>query len=335
LRANLLGQNWGLISISSMVTSSQGERIPILLMAYCRPIEFSRIASDLESLSPRVIEISIDGPSSGTEADNKSVVELAKLWSLSSKHEISLRISKTNLGLFDHFSTALDHFFSQHRWGLVLEDDLEIRDEIVDFLDTEIAKTLLDQYFSFCGHNPLSDLSEHNRAKPILLQETNIHTIHGWAASSSSVQLFLDLLKDYGSDELVLKRILKNFCQNVTRDPFLARSLFKNWSGKIDRSIHATKPNWDNYWELAAWSSGKTSFRPTFSLTRENPISFGKQTHNHNFRTKVWPNHSKRIALEPHLLLPVNRALEISALKVWGTSRARAYKEFLRSALGK
>ncbi len=335
MRANLLGQSWGLISISSVETSSQGERIPILLMAYCRPIEFSRIASDLESLSPRVIEISIDGPSSGTEADNKSVVELAKSWSLSSKHEITLCISNTNLGLFDHFSTALGRFFSKHRWGLVLEDDLEIRNEIVDFLDTEIAKTLLEKYFSFCGHNPLSDLSQHKRAEPILLQETNIHTIHGWAASSSSVRLFLGLLKDYRYNELVLKHFLKDFCHKVTRDPFLARSLFKNWSGKIDRSIQATKPNWDNYWELAAWSSGKTSFRPTFSLTRENPISFGQQTHKHDFRTKIWPNHSRKIALEPYPLLPVNKALEVSALSVWGTSRVRAYKEFLRSALGK
>jgi hypothetical protein len=303
-------------------------------MAYCRPIEFSRIAADLECLPPRVIEVSVDGPISGTEADNSSVVELAKSWSLNSKHEITLWVSKTNLGLFDHFSAALDRFFSKYSWGLVLEDDLEIRNEVVEFLDTEIAKNLLDKYFSFCGHNPLSDLSEYKDCEAIQLQETNIHTISGWAASSYSVRLFLELLKVARSDELVLKEIVKTFSHNVTRDPFLARALFNNWSGKIQRSAQASKPNWDNYWELAAWSSGKSSFRPTFSLTRENPISFGKQTHDHNFRSKIWPNYSKMLTLEPHPILPLNRALEISALKVWGTSRLRAYKEFVRSALG-
>jgi hypothetical protein len=302
-------------------------------MAYCRPIEFSRIVSDLELLPQRIIEVSIDGPVLETELDNKSMIDLAMSWKSTSKHEIDVWVSERNLGLFEHFSAALQRFFSRHAWGLVLEDDLEFREEFVHFLDTDSAKKLLNSYFSICGHNPLSDLSKYRGNQPIRLQETNIHTISGWASSANSVRLFLDLLKDSGSDELLLKNILKNFCHSVTRDPLLAHSLFKNWSGKIHRAVKASKPNWDNYWELAAWSSGRPSIRPTFSLIRENPISFGKQTHAHSFNLAMWPKSSHAINLEFSEVLPLKKTLEIEALGIWGTKRRRAYKEFLYQLL--
>ena len=329
MKVSIPGLNWELISISNIVEQSVSENIPILLIAYCRPIEFSRIASDLESLPQRRIEISIDGPVLETESENKSVVDLAISWKSKSKHEIDVWVSERNLGLFEHFSAALQRFFSRNQWGLVLEDDLEFRGEIVQFLDTNEAKNLLDTYFSFCGNNPLSDLSSYRSNHSIRLQETNIHTISGWASSASSIHLFLELLKDSRSDGLLLENILKNFCHNITRDPLLARSLFNNWSGKIQRAVRTSKPNWDNYWELAAWSSGKPSIRPTFSLIRESPISFGRQTHHHNFGLEIWPNSSQKLDLEFSAVLPLKKTLEIQALGIWGTSRIRAYKEFL------
>jgi len=69
--------------------------------------------------------------------------------------------------------------------------------------------------------------------------------------------------------------------------------------------------------------------RPTFSLTRENPISFGKQTHQHKFDLKIWPKGLKKIRLEARDIVSLERNLEIKALKIWGTTRKRAYKEFV------
>jgi hypothetical protein len=304
-------------------------------MAYCRPIEFCRIAYDLESIAPRKIAISIDGPQEGTVAENRAVIDLAKSWKSTSKHEIDIWVSDNNLGLFEHFSLALNRFFSRHEWGLVLEDDLEFRFEMIQFLDTEKARNLLDKYFSICGHNPLSDLSDFDIGEQIHLQETNIHTISGWASSASSVGIFLDLLKNSKSEVVTLENILRDFSHRITRDPVLALSLFNNWSGKIQRAVRSPKPNWDNYWELAAWHSGKPSVRPTFSLSRESPISFGKQTHTHSFNLQIWPNPSQSLNLEFNAVLPLNKTLEIRALRIWGTHRVRAYKEFISNLLGR
>ncbi len=280
-------------------------------------------------LSPRSIEISIDGPSEGVELENKSVIDLALKWKSSSRHEIKVWSADSNLGLFDHFSLALTRFFSRNDWGLVLEDDLEFRQEFVEFLDSSKARELLNKYFSICGHNPLSDLSRYKGKEPINFQETNVHTISGWAASASSVFSFLDLLKESRYDLNHLTQIILNFSKGATKDNLLARSLFNNWSGKLRRAIDAPKPNWDNYWELAAWNSGKNSLRPTFSLTRENPISFGKQTHHHNFDLEMWPKTSQVLRLEATKIISSKRSLEIRALRIWGTTRKRAYKEFV------
>jgi len=307
--------------------------IPILLIAYCRPIEFSRIAADIELLSPRNIEVSIDGPSPGVELENRSVVDLALRWKSSSRHEITVRHADSNLGLFGHFSLALHRFFTRNEWGLVLEDDLEFREEFVEFLDSLKAKELLKKYFSICGNNPLSDLSRYKGQEPICFQETNIHTISGWAASSGSVFSFLELLKKSRYDLNNLRLIIRNFSKEITKDNLLARSLFNNWSGKMIRAVNSPKPNWDNYWELAAWDSGKPSLKPTFSLTRESPISFGKQTHQHNFDSKIWPKGQKKFRLEVKNIVSLERGLEIKSLRIWGTTRKRAYKEFVNDVL--
>lgn len=304
-------------------------------MAYCRPIEFCRIAADLEALPSRRIEISIDGPTFGTETDNQSVIKCAESWKSWSKHEIKIWLSEKNLGLFDHFSIALGRFFSEHKWGLVLEDDLEFRREFVEFLDSSYAKDLLEKYFSICGNNPLSDLSELPIHQSIQLQETNIHTISGWAASDGSVKFFLDLLNNSRFDGPYLRNIVKNFSQRVTNDPFLSRSLSRNWSGKIERSMHSPKPNWDNYWEIVAWSSGKLSLRPSHSLTRESPVVFGNQTHKHSFQTTLWPNLSNEIVFKYQYIDPLNKKMEIRGLQIWGTWRFRAYKEFLNNVINR
>jgi len=307
--------------------------IPILLIAYCRPIEFSRIAADIELLSPRSIEISIDGPSAGLELENRSVVDLALKWKSSSMHEITVWHAESNLGLFGHFSLALDRFFTKNECGLVLEDDLEFREEFVEFLDSPQARELLNKYFSICGHNPLSDLSSYMGGEQIYFQETNIHTISGWAASSSSVFSFLKLLKESRYDSNRLSFIIEDFSKGITKDKLLARSLFNNWCGKMIRAVNSPRPNWDNYWELAAWDSGKPSLRPTFSLSRENPISFGKQTHQHNFDLKIWPKELKNFRLEAKNIVSLKRGLEIKAIRIWGTTRKRAYKEFVTELL--
>lgn len=305
-------------------------RMPILLVGYCRPIEFKRIIEQIELLPKRIIKISLDGPKLNDEILTTEVYLIAKNWQEISKHEISISKSNTNLGLLLHFTTALKKFFSQHEFGLVLEDDMEFRCEFIEFLDTDVARDALLKYWSICGHNPLQkrDLSFFQHRGEVVFFETSVHTIWGWAASRASVDLYLEVVERRTGDPKVFFDVIRKFSRSLTKDAIFRISVNRNWFGKVNRAIKSERPNWDNFWLLAGWSSGKSSIMPNYSLCRENPKFFGAQTHEHLTIGESWdsiPRFPVSITISRK-----KRSMEQSLVAVWGNSRGRAYKDLLR-----
>jgi len=308
-------------------------RIPILLIGYCRPIEFERIINQIESLSVRNVHISLDGPKEGTHFLTTGVLSIAQKWQRESKHKITVSQSETNLGLLSHFVIALKSFFARYNYGLILEDDMEFRAEFVEFLDSIEGKEALVNYWSVCGHNPRkeSDLFLYNHKKEIHFFETSVHTIWGWATSKNSVDFFLDFLNRSAQNSMILHEGIYSFAHSVTRDRVFGLAIIKNWSGKIERAISSQKPNWDNYWVLAGWSAKKFSLMPNYSLSRENPQIFGAQTHQHVPKGKSWDNIPDLMILGKVFKRRSRRDGKLVA--VWGNTRMRAYKSSIRKGL--
>jgi hypothetical protein len=305
-------------------------RIPILLIGFCRPIEFKRIIDQIELLSPRDIHVSLDGPTEGKQLLTNEVLVIAERWRQESKHNISVVQSKINLGLLSHFVLALKSFFARYNFGLVLEDDMEFRCEFIEFLDSEDGREALTNYWSVCGHNPSrnSELSLLNGRNEVYFFETSIHTIWGWASSQSSVYFFLDLVDRSTNDSQILHDGVAAFTKWVTRDKVFGSAILENWSGKIERAINSQKPNWDNYWVVAGWSSKKFSLMPNYSLSRENPQIFGIQTHQRLSNGKSWDKIPDLIVSRRVLKRQKHRDGRLAA--VWGNTRMRAYKSFVR-----
>jgi hypothetical protein len=308
-------------------------RIPILLIGYCRPIEFERIINQVESLPLRDVYVSLDGPKEGAHFLTTEVLSIAQKWQLESKHRITVSRSETNLGLLSHFVLALESFFARYDYGLILEDDMEFRAEFVEFLDSMEGKEALVNYWSVCGYNPSkeSDLHLYNHKKNIYFFETSVHTIWGWATSKSSVDFFLDFVNRSAQNSVILHKGVYSFARCLTRDIIFGSAIIKNWSGKIERATNSQKPNWDNYWVLAGWSAKKFSLMPNYSLSRENPEIFGTQTHHHVPRGKPWDNIPNLMILGKVLKRRKNRDRKLVA--VWGNTRMRAYKSVIRQRL--
>jgi hypothetical protein len=311
--------------------------IPILVIAYCRPIEFERLLSEIENLSERRVTISLDGPTSGLELMTDEVHRLAEKWQISSKHEISIMRSSVNLGLFAHFRKALEVFFNNNPHGLVLEDDMEIRKELVKFLDSRSGQLALDRYWSICGHYPMSknhgsgDLQKND----LRFFESEVHTIWGWASSSQSVKFFLDFSHKHRNDPDHLKRIASGFAHRSSKDPIFRWALSKNWHGKIVRATSVERPNWDNFWVIAGWASGKKSLLPTISLSRENPLVYGLQTHKRATFGVPWSFSVFSENIKFKFPVKISKREHIRILSVWGSSRLGAYKQALVFVLNK
>lgn len=304
--------------------------VPILLIGYNRPFETSRIIKELENLPSRTIYVSLDGPRLDSKESSRAVYDILKRWSKESNHNIFIRQQKFNVGLYEHFRLALTWFFSEFKYGIVFEDDMEFRREFVEFIDSSIGKNYLEKYWSISGHNPnmRSDFSRISAFDDIYFFESNIHTIWGWAASSSSVEFFLNFIRQYRSETIYLTSILGKFTREFTNDPFLRHAIYATWKGKIHRASRSINPNWDNYWVLAAWAANKKSILPSYSLSRENPDFRGQQTHTHKTSGTIWhKNKSVRVC---NSVAPYKKGREIKNLRVWGITRFSAYKQAIR-----
>jgi hypothetical protein len=306
-------------------------RIPILLIGFCRPIEFKRIIDQVELLSPRDIHVSLDGPTEGKQLLTDEVLVIAERWRQESKHNISIAQSEINLGLLSHFILALKSFFARYNFGLVLEDDMEFRSEFIEFLDSEHGVEALTNYWSVSGHNPSknSDLNMFNDKNEVFFFETSIHTIWGWAASRSSIDFFVDFVNRGTGNPLILHEGIQSFVTDITKDRIFGGAIVDNWSGKIVRAINSQKPNWDNYWVLAAWAARKKSVMPNYSLSRENPEIFGHQTHPRSSRGKSWTQ-IPRVTIHRGVFEHSSHR-DRKLVSIWGNTRMRAYKNLLRS----
>ena len=296
----------------------RNQRVPILVIAFNRPKTLTRQLHRIERLESRKIHISIDGPRNSEELKVIEEVRLvAEKWALDSKHEINIFSSNLNLGLHGHFQVAFSQFFSDHRYGLVLEDDIDFNMELVNFIDSNFANNrhLMDAW-SIVGHNPFQ--VEGTTGSPrVQFFESKFHTIWGWASSSVNVERFLSFYNAEGRERVAAKAI-NEAAAYLTNDIFLRNAINATWRRKISRAAQGGG-GWDNWWVIAGWESGLNSLMPNQSLSREELGQTEGQSHQHLTIDPGWkPNLKVDIASNFQQL---DRKYDRSALKLWGIGR--------------
>lgn len=101
------------------------QNIPIVLLNYNRPEFSKRLLSSLGKIKPRHIYVSIDGHRDGVVGDKSKVDQVEEVFSsIDWDCEVKLRRNEKNLGLRPAVKGALDWFFSEQKFGIVLEDDI-------------------------------------------------------------------------------------------------------------------------------------------------------------------------------------------------------------------
>ena len=112
-------------------------KTPILVIAFNRPITLTALLSRIEKLDRREVTISIDGPTMKS-SKQQLALESAVAWKSLSKHDIEIVQRSSNLGIYDHLPIALEEFFENKNFGLILEDDIEFVPDFIDFVDNNI-----------------------------------------------------------------------------------------------------------------------------------------------------------------------------------------------------
>ena len=304
---------------------------PILIIGFNRPRTLSTLLGEIEKLESRNVWISIDGPKTASDVlAVKSTLDMVQIWTKNSKHVIRIIERKINLGIYSHCLFALNEFFGAYEVGLILEDDIQFDPVFVNFIDEHHLYLKSGKYWSICGHNPVSDLTDTTINEDIQFSLTNIHTIWGWAAGRKAINDFLYFKKMATSEQLDLA--VTEFARSMTRDPFLRLGVRKVWKRKSMRALDSDSGGgWDNYWVLAGWNSGLPSLMPNFSLTRERPKQLEGQSHKHASTGKSWDSligiHSVHEEINEE-----EKFSDVPKLRVWGITRIYCWLYFVRLA---
>lgn len=292
------------------------EPIPIMLIAYNRPAALIRQLKSLDNLSPRRVVIYVDGPTDKTLKEQRDVLRIAENWGETCGHFVTIRAQKSNLGIYNHFPKVAEDFFTVNTLGVVLEDDIYFTQGFLQHCEAARHLLQMGELWSVCGHNPLTEkfINTENLFRTL---QSHIHTIWGWASSSTSIDSYLQYIT---KSEREMHKDIEQFAKFITNDPLLRRGIESTWKRKLARSISKNVGgSWDTLWELAGWESKKPSLLPSTSLSVEVSVAGERGTHQSE-RVPQLITDSALFALDSRMLGHSKR-LDLQIMRMWGITR--------------
>lgn len=121
-------------------------KAPILLIIFNRPDLLIKQIESLRKIKPKKIYVSCDGPRLNNELDEVKIQECRELISneVSWECEIFLNYQDVNLGCGACVSQAIDWFFRNEEFGIILEDDCIVSESFYDFAEYLLIKYRYD-----------------------------------------------------------------------------------------------------------------------------------------------------------------------------------------------
>ncbi|MED5280168.1 MAG: hypothetical protein VYA10_01680 [Verrucomicrobiota bacterium] len=116
--------------------------VPILLMAFIRPDLVKRAMERLSKFAPPILYVMGDGPRSESEAslcEQSRKIAMNPTWEC----EVIPILNDDNQGVVASFVKGMNIMFSEHEFGIYLEDDIMLSESFYDFAQ-EILLTYRD-----------------------------------------------------------------------------------------------------------------------------------------------------------------------------------------------
>ena len=204
------------------------QRNPVLVIGFNRPNLLNNLLVRLEELGITDLYVSLDGPRNSQESIvcNES---LRVVKSFKEKFNMKIIYRSYNLGCSLGVVSAIDWFFSNVDFGIIIEDDCFPKDEFFNFFDEYKNNKLLletSNVMIASAHNPFDFNFTDNSTRFIL--------IHGWATWKTT---WRQIRKDY------FKINLPNFTNNFGEKKTLAEAIY--WWANSTRAKMGSVDTWD------------------------------------------------------------------------------------------
>ena len=248
--------------------------IPALVIAFNRPEKFRECLQSLSCAGIRRVFVHFDGPRDFNRLDKVRVSQCISILEEFTYlfESVEKRTSSNNLGCGVAVSTALDWFFSQNEHGLVIEDDIRISGQFVEFCDYMLNE-----------HRDNKDVWHINGWVPFNAREcTNLpfRTRYlipwGWATWANrwinhSTQIYFGPLEK--ASELATNRNMQN------------PKNFDSYWNSIFQDQFKLNSTWDYQWQYTIWKNGGMCISPPHRLTSNHGFDEDStHTTKNNFR---------------------------------------------------
>lgn len=225
--------------------------IPVLVIGFNRPKFLAALLENLKENRIRNVYVSLDGPRNRRE-ESICAQSLNTVLSYSSDFNLVVLHRRRNLGCFLGVISALDWFFSQVDFGIILEDDCLPVPSFFTHINeslTSLSNSDLERKVIISGHNPFIQRQK--------IEFSGYPLIHGWATWSTT---WHSLRNDYF--KLTLPSLFnKNGERRKARQAIY-------WWANASRARLGGVDTWDSIFVERSWKLGYKCIIP-----KENLIS--------------------------------------------------------------
>ena len=240
---------------------------PILIIGHSRPEKLKNLLTSLRSLRPSKILFAIDGPREHVNGESVRVFECQKLvdeinWPAS----IETLFRKSNLGIRYAIPDAVSWAVSKYGKVIVLEDDVFVGPQFLDF-----ANKMLDIYKK---DNNLSHVNGYNLAPPGTISNSSVShrfsrytSSYAWATWETSWSEYDDSME-----------WAKNLSFRELREICGSYSGAIVWRAHFNDALKENVDTWAYRWLASIWSKNKKCISPNSNLIVYDGFEEGTHT---------------------------------------------------------
>lgn len=230
--------------------------VPALVLGFNRPQMLRRNLIANADSGIEAIFVHLDGPRDLNPDDSDLILECEQVIeeSRSLYRHVETFYSKKNLGCRLAVREGLDWFFTQNNFGLIIEDDVLISRNFVQFSSSMDKMKHEEDVWAINGWSPFN--FKEVTTNPFY---TRYFMPWGWATWS-------DKWANYQADiDWPVGSLVSNLETNQKAN--LPKEFEQYWN-KIFSNQHALDSTWDYQWQYSIWKNGGVCISPPHRLTR-------------------------------------------------------------------
>jgi hypothetical protein len=286
--------------------------VPILLLGFNRPDVFEKTLLRILEINPKNLYISLDGPRLNKLSDIencrkvKDLVENINLIGC----KLHLKLSEINLGCKDAPKSAIDWFFTEVEYGIILEDDCFPSLSFFPFCEEMLKKYLDNDRISHISGTNFQYGIWRGVSSYYFSQYTHIW---GWATWRRSWKYFDISMKHFETSS--------RFANNKNKLPFAL----------MEDVYRGTNDIWDIQWFYTNFLHSRLTVIPNINLVQN--IGFGDSaTHTlgkiYSY-IKYTPSGDLLFPLRHNKKMKFNRSADLLiSKKVFGNNKLGTHKKY-------